>query len=174
MTDPDVSIRIQAGAFALDLAGPRPFVEEMMGRFDPFVRRLTESGPTDAAGGSSGVAAPARSSPTPAPANPGDAGGMPDEFGEWLTLFPRDVTDVDRVLIAAFFAQQADPEERAFSTRAVNKLLQDQGVKVSNASECVRRNTSTKRAFALAGGGKYRVSRLGEDYLNDLRASDRD
>lgn len=83
--------------------------------------------------------------------------------------FRSDVTDVDKVLIAGAFAQ-AQNSERVFTTKAAKQLLLDQNIKVSNASENVRRLTQTKRVFVVSDG-KFRVSASGAEHLKTLKAS---
>ena len=87
-------------------------------------------------------------------------------FGEFLQRYPGDVSDVDRVLIAGVFAQRSSDDD-SFRTGQVNTLLQQQGYKVANASECVRRNVSMRRVFTLKKG-VYRVSEPGRQYLEEV------
>ena len=92
----------------------------------------------------------------------------PQEFGEYFYGFRSDISDVDRVLIAAAYVQQHS-EDQSFRTGEAKQHLLNQGVKVANASEGVRRNLATKKAFALADTGKYRVSRIGAEHLASLK-----
>jgi hypothetical protein len=93
----------------------------------------------------------------------------PAVFGEFFSEFRSDVTDVDKILIAASFAQAQDAE-RVFTTKLANQFLLDQNVKVTNASENVRRLTQTKRVFVVSDG-KFRVSASGAEYLKTLKES---
>jgi hypothetical protein len=90
-------------------------------------------------------------------------------FGEYLLSFPRDVSDVDRALIAGFFIQESDPD-RVFATSAVSDILREQGFKLSNPSASVKRNQLASRVF-LHGKGRFRVSKDGVDYLAQLRGA---
>lgn len=101
--------------------------------------------------------------------NGGTNGEMPEFFGEFYSEFRSDVTDVDKVLVAAAFVQSGD-QERVFTTKAVNQALLDQNVKITNPSQCVRRLIDTKRAFVVPGG-KYRVSASGFEHLNSLKVN---
>ena len=93
---------------------------------------------------------------------------VPEVFGEYFNDFRSDVTDVDKMLIAGAFAQAKDPD-RAFATKNANQLLIDQNVKLTNASECVRRLIMSKRAFVVSDG-KFRVSAQGFERLKSLKA----
>jgi hypothetical protein len=94
---------------------------------------------------------------------------LPELFGEYFAEFRSDVTDVDKVLIAASFVQARD-SDRVFSTKAANQLLLDQNIKVANASENVRRLTQTKRVFLVADG-RFRVSATGLEHLKTLKTT---
>lgn len=94
---------------------------------------------------------------------------FPDAFGEFYGEFRSDITDVDKVLIAGAFVQGKDPD-RSFRTKAANQLLIDQNIKVSNASENVRRLTQTKRVFVVSAR-KFRVSAAGFEHLNSLKVN---
>lgn len=100
---------------------------------------------------------------------PGGNQGIPEIFGEYYSGFRSDVTDVDKVLIAGSFAQTQDPE-RVFTTKAANQLLLDQNIKVTNASENVRRLTQTKRVFVVSDG-KFRISATGLEHLKTLKTT---
>lgn len=100
---------------------------------------------------------------------PPSNGHLPDVFGEFYSEFKSDVTDVDKVLIAAVFTQGKEAD-RTFTTKAANQLLLDQNIKVANASENVRRLTQTKRAFVVSEG-KFRVSAIGFEHLKTLKAA---
>src|SRR3569832_851764 len=99
----------------------------------------------------------------------GNEGSMPEMIGEFYTEFRSDITDVDKILVAAVFAQGRD-QERVFTTKAANQALLDQNVKVANASENVRRLIQTKRVFVVSEG-RYRVSANGLDHLNSLKVN---
>ena len=92
-----------------------------------------------------------------------------NRFGEFYGGFRSDITDVDKVLIAAAFVQGKD-SDRTFTTKSANQLLLDQNIKVTNASENVRRLTQTKRAFVVSDG-RFRVSASGLDHLKSLRTA---
>ena len=100
---------------------------------------------------------------------PASSGQLPEVFGEYFTQFRSDITDVDKVLVAAAFVQSGD-QERVFTTKAANQSLLDQNIKVANASENVRRLIQTKRVFVVSGG-KYRVSAGGLEHLNTLKVT---
>ena len=87
-------------------------------------------------------------------------------FGEFMHQFPRQVTDVDRMLIAGLYVQRHTQDD-CFSTASANSLLLDQGFKVGNASQSVKQNVTARRAFRVTNG-RYRVSSEGEDYLKRL------
>ena len=95
---------------------------------------------------------------------------LPDTFGEWLSQFPRDTNDNDKALIAAYYIQ-SNSETNEFKTLEVNKILQEQGVKLANTSNSIKRLISRKFAFTTRKEGKinyYRLSQNGQAHLMSL------
>ncbi|MGH1480749.1 MAG: hypothetical protein ACRBM6_18790 [Geminicoccales bacterium] len=90
---------------------------------------------------------------------------MPGHIGEWLEHLPRSSTDVDRMLLAGYFAQLRSGDQ-SFGTGEANTLLTDQGIKVGNPSQCVKQNLVAKRVFRHQR--RYRVSQTGLDQLRQL------
>lgn len=95
------------------------------------------------------------------------ASDLPELFGEYFSQFRTDMSDVERVLIAAAYVQGKD-SERAFTTKIVNQLLIDQNIKIVNVSERVRRLINTRRAFVISDG-RFRVSATGFEAIQSLR-----
>ncbi len=91
---------------------------------------------------------------------------IPETFGEYLHLFPKNITNVDRVLIAGYFLQSKF-EDKSFTTTKANELLLEQGIKIANPADCVSKNKNTKRVFVVKKG-EFRVSSDGIDYINSL------
>ncbi|WP_299537138.1 hypothetical protein [Ulvibacterium sp.] len=85
-------------------------------------------------------------------------------FGELYHKLPNSAKDVDKILLAGYYAQLLS-EERIFSTREASNLLVEQGVKLSNASAFMKSNMSTKKVFKHKGG--YRVSDTGIAYIKN-------
>ena len=157
MEDKTAKIRINISAGEIEIEGTEAFVREYVDRFEELLKFFKKRP----------LVAPVSEKMTLAEQAPVRAKTeMPEVFGEYLQRFPKSITDVDRILIAAYFIQSHEPEN-SFTTRSANKLLTEQGIKVANASVCVKRNIETKRVFALEKG-KYRVSQPGIDYINEL------
>jgi hypothetical protein len=90
------------------------------------------------------------------------------ELSLLLNRMPHGTTDVDRMLLAGYFAQQQGADN-GFATGEAHTLLTDQGVKVDNPSQCVKQNLLAKRVFKHQG--RYRVSQIGLDHLRQLLGS---
>ena len=158
-------IRINAQAGELEVEGDEAFVRECLDRFS----QLLEGSPR-----------PKKRDKTPTPPaeersdkdNGPEASesGLHDTLGEYLHRFPKDLNDQDRVLAAAYFIQ-SHSGDNTFTTRRANAALKEQGVKVSNASLCVRRHRKAKRLFNV-DKTKFRVSKTGEEYLTALHEND--
>jgi hypothetical protein len=144
-------LRINLAQREFEVEGSESFVKVYAERLDRLLARLSE--PAEAARG----AAAARAD--------GDGLAQTGTFGELLQRLPRTATDVDRILIAGYFAQQ-NGADNGFGTGEANTLLTEQGVKVGNPSQCVKQNLVAKRVFKHQG--RYRVSQIGLDYLRQL------
>ena len=145
-------LRINLAQREFEVEGSESFVKVYAERLDQLLARLTASS-EDAS------RAPAASRPE------GDGLSMAGTFGELLQRLPRAATDVDRILVAGYFAQQ-NGADNGFGTGEANTLLTEQGVKVGNPSQCVKQNLLAKRVFKHQG--RYRVSQIGLDYLRQL------
>jgi hypothetical protein len=157
MNDPNVRIRANRSTGELEIEGPSKAVAEWWDRLWP---ELTEN----ASVGGRAFAPRSRSSVVTASDEE-----LPDLFGEFYAEFRSDITDVDKVLIAGAFVQGKEPD-RSFTTKAANQLLMDQNIKVTNASENVRRLTQMKRVFVVSTR-KFRVSASGFEYLQTIKAN---
>lgn len=160
MEDKTARIRVNFSISEIEVEGTEAFVREYVDKFEDLLESWKKQPKVRSTPQEMVVTEQA---PAPSKAD------MPEEFGEYLQQFPRSITDLDRVLIAAYFVQSHDHED-CFTTRSTNKLLTEQGHKVANASDCVKKSTKTKRVFLVSslGKGKYRVSSSGIDYINDL------
>lgn len=97
--------------------------------------------------------------------------GLPDSFGEFFSGF-NNLNQIDLALVAAYYIQKENSEDSTFTTREVNDLLKEHGEKLSNASTCIRRICSAKRAFKYGKG--FRVSNTGEQYVQELLSQNSD
>ena len=145
-------LRINLAQREFEVEGSETFVKAYAERLDQLLARLTE--PPVAAPKSMGSARP-----------DGEALAGAGTFGELLQRLPRAATDVDRMLVAGYFAQQRSADA-GFATGEANTLLTEQGVKVGNPSQCVKQNLLAKRVFKHQG--RYRVSQIGLDHLRQL------
>ena len=152
MDEQRAKLRINLAQREFEVEGSESFVRAYAERLDQLLARLTEQ-------------------PAAAPKAPGsirpDGDALPDAgtFGELLQRLPRTATDVDRMLVAGYFAQQQGADN-GFATGEANTLLTEQGVKVGNPSQCVKQNLLAKRVFKHQG--RYRVSQIGLDHLRQL------
>lgn len=161
MEEKTARIRINVSAGEIEVEGTETFVREYAEKFEILLKSLKEPPPQ---------VAPVRMTLPEQELVPTKT-DMPAVFGEYLQQFPKSTTDIDRVLIAAYFVQSQDPDTCFFTTRNANNLLTEQGFKVANASDCVKKSIKTKRVFVVDKAKrkcKYRVSQPGIDYINGL------
>jgi hypothetical protein len=145
-------LRINLAQREFEVEGSETFVRAYAERLDQLLEWLSQQ-----------TAAAAAPLPPVGPDGDGLAAG--GSFGELLQRLPRTATDVDRMLVAGYFAQQSGADN-GFATGEANHLLTEQGVKVGNPSQCVKQNLLAKRVFKHQG--RYRVSQIGLDYLRQL------
>jgi len=70
------------------------------------------------------------------------------------------------MLAAGFYLQQLASDD-SFATGDANKRLAEHGIKIGNASQCVRQSLAARRVFAVTRG-RFRVSQQGRTYLKQL------
>ena len=165
-----LKINLSQGEFEIE--GSEAFVERYAERIDSLFANLEDARNIDhtATGvgttANSGNVSSTTSAPNASPAN-GTAkdGHAPEHLGEWLEHMPRSATDVDRLLLAGYYAQLRSADQ-CFGTGEANALLTDQGIKVGNPSQCVKQNLVAKRVFKHHR--RYRVSQTGLDQLRQL------
>ena len=87
-------------------------------------------------------------------------------FGEYIQSFPKNLKNVDSILVAGYWVQRNN-EDNSYSTETANKELQEYGIKLSNASTFNKQNIDKKFVFPIKGG-RFRVSKDGEEHINSL------
>lgn len=150
MTEQRTRLRINLAQREFEVEGSEAFVNRYVERLDGLLERLND-GP--------------KPEPTRPSARPLVGRAVPQSFNELLEQLPRSSTDVDRILVAGYFAQSRTADQ-SFSTGEANALLTEQGIKVGNPSQCVRQNLVAKRVFKHQR--RYRVSQTGMDHLRQL------
>lgn len=156
-------VRINLAQSELEVEGSEAFIEGFRAQIDALLERLPEARVT------LGQAAPAE--PPAASRKPGPSPVAPARlelppFGEYLHFLPASATEVDRMLAAGFYLQQLSSDD-SFATGDANKRLAEHGIKIGNASQCVRQSLAARRVFAVTRG-RFRVSQQGRAYLRQL------
>jgi hypothetical protein len=152
-------IRINLAQSELEVEGSEDFIQGFRPQIDALLDRLPEAH----------VAIHPTAVPTPAKARPSATAptklDLPP-FGEYLHYLPQGATEVDRMLAAGFYLQQLSSDD-SFATGDANKRLAEHGIKIGNASQCVRQSLAARRVFAVSRG-RFRVSQQGRTYLKQL------
>lgn len=164
MSETRTRLKINLSEGAFEVEGSEAFVERYVERIDALFAGLANG-----RGAAPALAEPSATGSSSAAASPRSANGVatsvPSHIGEWLEHMPRSATDVDRMLLAGYFAQLRSGDQ-SFGTGEANTLLTDQGIKVGNPSQCVKQNLVAKRVFKHQR--RYRVSQTGIDQLRQL------
>ena len=147
-------MRINLAQSELEVEGTEGFVEGFRPQIDALLERLPLA---------TIVTQPRPAGPVAAP--PPIQVELPP-FGEFLHLLPQSATEVDRMLAAGFYLQQLSSDD-SFATGDANKRLAEHGIKIGNASQCVRQSLTARRVFSVQRG-RFRVSQQGRAYLRQL------
>ena len=154
-------IKINLAQRELEIEGSEAFVRSYGDRLEALLAGFDELSVEAAAAAvvsSPGVV----TSPPPREAGATDLGGI----GEFLTYLPSTASDVDKILAAGLWVQQQAGDD-AFATGDANRRLLEQGIKVGNASQCVKQTVLAKRVFVVQRG-RFRVSQIGRAHLRQL------
>jgi hypothetical protein len=95
---------------------------------------------------------------------------VPDSYGEWAHKFKKNIAETDKTLVAGYYVQRKS-SSNDFKTSEVNKILKDNGVKLSNPSLFIKGLANSKYVFQTRKEGKLnfmRVSKNGLEYLSTL------
>ncbi|NJP38359.1 hypothetical protein [Alkalicoccus luteus] len=146
------SIRMNVRTGEIEIKGSEEFVREQMEQLDDLVDRV-RSGPSQAA---------AAEWPQLQPED--------DAFGEWLYQFHDDLKDVDKALVAGKYIQEKS-QERVFKSSAVDDLLKDNGIRLTNPYRAI--SVLQKKKYIITIGKDshsklYKISREGEQQLESL------
>ncbi|MEZ5834339.1 MAG: hypothetical protein R3D03_01210 [Geminicoccaceae bacterium] len=155
--DERVRLRIDLSRREIEIEGSRTFVERYAARLEEMMDSLLH--------GAAGypVADPVGSPVAESPEQPRLELGP---FGAFLHHLPNSATEVDKMLAAGFYLEQKSADG-TFTTAEANKRLAEHGIKIGNASQCVRQSLMAKRVFTFARG-RYKVSQDGRRYLERL------
>jgi hypothetical protein len=150
-------VRINLAQSELEVEGTEAFVEGFRPQIEALLERLSQAT----------ILTRARPTDTVAPVGaPSPARVELPPFGEYLHFLPQSSTEVDRMLAAGFYLQQLSTDD-SFATGDANKRLAEHGIKVGNASQCVRQSLTARRVFSVQRG-RFRVSQQGRAYLRQL------
>lgn len=150
-------IRVNLAQGEIEVEGSESFIAGFRAQIDALLERLPEADASLKSPPRQRAAAP----PTDAP----ERAELPP-FGAFLHYLPAGATEVDRMLAAGYYLQQLSSDD-SFATGDANKRLAEHGIKVGNASQCVRQSLAARRVFAVTRG-RFRVSQQGRAYLHQL------
>ena len=162
----EARVRIRHGAREFEFEGTAEFVGTMIEKVPEFLSFFsTSDGVEDAPFGEEAFSEEGGTTRAEKQQN---GKGLPDNFGEYLNQFKKDIDQNEQMLIAGYFAQSKS-DDNTFSTSVANELLKEQGIKVSNPSQSNTNNKDAKRLFAV-NKGCFRVSKIGIDHVETLKA----
>jgi hypothetical protein len=90
---------------------------------------------------------------------------LTESFGEFYIRFSKNISVSDKLLIAGFFVQ-SQGEEGSFSPKEAADLLNEQSVKVTNASAFIKSLQNSGKVYKQ--GGRYKVHEKAIEYIKQL------
>jgi hypothetical protein len=152
-------IRVNIAAGELEIEGTEAFVSRYADSIDTIIERLLSASPVPQP---SAAGPPARGLTNTVVSSDRD-----EPFGEVLhSLASKSGTD--QILLSGYYVAKGS-SDGTFSTGEAHALLIEQGVKLSNASQSMKNNLSSKRVFKV--GSRFKVAKTGSDYLKSLGVS---
>jgi len=155
MDEPSVRIKLSVGSTELEVEGPESFVKPYADKVGAALEAILAQAPAAAVAEAPGVGAPATADTE-----------VPASFGECYGRVARDALQRDKILAAAYWVQ-SNSAHGAFATQEASELLREQGVKLGNASDCVKQNVREGRTFKH-GKGTYRLTETGAEEARKL------
>ena len=165
----DARVRLNLASGEIEIQGSEEFVERQLSNLESLISTLSHNNRLQTQSPSSPEDKADKETTTTTTTTTTEP-QLPDTFGEWLNQFPDDIIDSEKALIAAYYIQTKSADDE-FKTSEVNKILKEQGVKLANTSNSIKRLVSRKLAFATRKVGKisyYRLSKNGREHLASL------
>jgi predicted transcriptional regulator len=97
-----------------------------------------------------------------------------EDFSEWVKNLPKGLKNRDKVLLAAYF-NQLRSMNNVFRVRDVNKILKNQGIKITNPSSMINNLAKSQKILqqvSREGRQKYfQITKEGERHIKALLGS---
>ena len=155
MADEQYRLRVSPKTGEFEIEGSEEFVEKYWGELRPLIDRRPAADSEEA---DAGVRAER-------PSERGDTKSLPENFGEFRNSF-RKLSQLEEMLVAGYFVQSSN-EDAVFTNREANQLLIEQGVKITNPSQCTTDNKNKGLAFKVKAR-TFRVSEKGKQRISEL------
>lgn len=156
----DARLRISISTGEIEIEGSQDFVNQ----YDVLVRSILTSLAEAPAMPPRPVSQAVETSRNAA-TTPDESNQAIPEFGEAMHRLPKGTSGTDAILVAGYYAARRTAD-KVFATADANKLLIEQGVKLSNASQSLKSNMEAKRVFKV--GSNFRLSREGLERVAQL------
>lgn len=162
-------IRINLNDRELEIEGSESFIrthEEVISKFLTLLQEepAPPPAPENEAEEFKPKVVPSQGSLFPPRTNPLDS--IPDTFGEFYQKASKNINDIDKILLGAFFVQHTNGSNM-FTTREVSSILKEQGIHLTNPSHSIKLNLDANRIF-LVKKGQFRISETGMDRMYSI------
>ena len=94
------------------------------------------------------------------------------DFGKWLAHLPENVETRDKILLAAYYNQRTNPDQKFYVWR-IRTLLNEHGISIPHLSSFVDTFEIQKIISKVADSSRkgYQFTKEGEKYIEDIFAS---
>jgi hypothetical protein len=166
MSENTAKINLKIGQIEISIEGPSEFVSAQYDKVEAHLKTYSEM--------SSKILLPkpevGKDNPQQEQLASDNVNGVPNSFGEWLNIIPRESSDTDKAILAGYFIQKSS-DNKTFRTRDVTKLLKEHSINLSNPSVFLKTSIESKKIFQVSKTGNeanFRLTRESEDSMNGL------
>jgi hypothetical protein len=164
MESKQMKIRISLITREVEFEGDLQLIKENFGEYiEEYLKALKKDPPKNS---QSKQTASSHEYASKSPGSNFDSSTIPDNFGEFYSRYPKSLSNVDKILLASYYIQNAT-DGKSFTVKDAEDILVEQGVSLSNAGVFNKSNISTKRVFKLSGKN-FRISDIGVEYIKTL------
>lgn len=169
MSDNTAKINLKIGQIEISIEGPSEFVSSQYDKVEAHLKTYSEM--------SSKIVPPKDDTPPEDQSNQdtkqqqqSNSNGLPETFGEWLNVIPKETSDTDKAILAGYFTQITSAT-KTFRAREVTKLLKEHSIKLSNPSQFLKTSVDAKKIFQNSKTGSeanYKLTRETEENMVKL------
>ncbi len=168
MSENTAKINLKIGQIEISIEGTSDFVSKQYDKVEAHLKTYSEMSTKIevAAPPPDDVKSPENNNSNQTPV----VNNLPDTFGEWLNIIPKETSDTDKAILAGYYQQITSPN-KFFRVRDVTKLLKEHSIKLSNPSQFIKTSVDSKKLFQHSKTGSeanLKLTRETEEVIKKL------